>query len=307
MIALINEYLQKFGDGWVSLMGRYVWKRLAAFFLAGMLFYMAGCGGKDASDKEMVLGNWTQLRNRAYILLIINPKGIWQSSVRIADVTSKIVSSKGDAEGTWHLQDGQLIFTVMESTIENVWARNHTYVFDIVELTDQNMLLQEETGRVAKWKKTGARKPGEKPENTAVKIPMPPIVVNLNKISSGSPDRYLCLSMELVLKELMPGQNIPRFHPRAKEAAILFLSSLIHSDVEDFDKVKDQKTRLKQVLNPYMQDVIEDINIKRVIVSTSVEKVEEFMIAHTLGAEKNGGAASDEGEPEQQDTASDND
>ncbi len=307
MIALIDVYLQKSGNGQVSLMVRCVWKWLAVFFLAGMLVYMAGCGGKDASDKEMVLGNWTQFRNRAYILLIINPKGVWQSSVRIADVTSKIVSSKGDAEGTWHLQEGQLIFTVMESTIENVWARNNTYVFDIVELTDQRMLLQEENGPVAEWKKTGARKQGNKPENTAVTISMPPIAVNLNKISSGAPDRYLCLSMELVLKELMPGQQIPRFHPRAKEAAILFLSSLIHSDVEDFDKVKAQKTRLKQVLNPYMQGVIEDINIKRVIVSTSVEKVEEFMISHTMGAEKNGGAAPDEGEPEQQNTASDND
>jgi len=274
-------------------------KGLTALFMAGMIFFILGCGDKNRSDKEKVLGNWTQHRNRAYILLIINPKGIWQSSVRIADATSKIVASKGDADGTWHLQDSQLIFTVMDSTIDNVWGKNQTYVFDVVELDDHRMLLQGESGRKAEWKKTGARKPGGEDENTAVVIPMAPIAVNLNKISSGSPDRYLCISMELALKELMPGQKIPRVHPRAREAAIVFLSSLIHSDVEDFDKVRDQKSRLKEVLNPYMDGVIEDINVKRVIVSTAMEKVEEFMIEHTIGAEGSGSSGNDETETKQ--------
>ncbi len=277
-------------------MARFAWTIVVAALLVGMVSCIAGCADKNAADKEMVLGNWTHYRNRAYILLIINPKGIWKSSVRIADATSKIVANKGDAEGTWHLQDRRLIFTVMESSIENVWEKNNTYVFDVMELTDQRMLLQEESQRVAEWEKTRAKKPGEDPENTAVIIPMAPIAVNLNKISSGAPDRYLCLNMELALKELMPGQQVPRLHPRAKEAAILFLSSLVHSDVEDFDKVKAQKSRLVEVLNPYMDGVIKDINIKRVIVSTSMEKVEEFIIEHTFGAEKNIGPAADDTE-----------
>ncbi len=288
-------------------MTRIACKGLTAFFMTGMFFLMAGCGDTKTSDKEMVLGHWTQHRNRAYILLVINPKGTWESSVRIADATSKIVASKGEAEGTWHLQDGQLIFTVMESTIDDVWAKNNTYVFEVVELHDHRMLLQEENGRRAEWKKTGARKPGDKDENTAVTIPMAPIAVNLNKISAGSPDRFLCISMELVLRELMPGQKIPRVHPRAKEAAIVFLSSLIHGDVEDFDKVQDQKSRLKGVLNPYMDGVIEDINIKRVIVSTSMEKVEEFFIEHAIGAEKKGSPGHNEKETNQQDTVSEDD
>ncbi len=62
-----------------------------------------GCGEKEKSQDELVLGNWTQYRNRAYILLVMNPKGTWSSSVRIADVTSKIVRSKGNANGSWHM------------------------------------------------------------------------------------------------------------------------------------------------------------------------------------------------------------
>lgn len=280
-------------------MTRIAYRGFTSFFVAGMMFFMAGCGDKYGSDNELVLGNWTQYRKPAYILLIINPKGIWQSSVRIADATSKIVAIKGDANGTWHLQDNQLIFTVMESTIENVWAKKHTYVFEVLELHDHRMLLQGENGRKAEWKKTSARKPGEQDESTAVAIHMPPLAVNLNKVSSGSPDRYLCISMELALKELMPGQKIPRVHPRAREAAIVFLSSLIHSDVEDFDKVREQQSRLKEVLNPYMDGVIKEINIKRVIVSTSMDKVEEFLIEHTIGAEESNSSGNDETETKQ--------
>jgi len=63
------------------------------------LIFFAGCGKKEDSRNEFAVGNWTQYRNRAYILLITNPKGEWNSSVRIADATSKIVKSKGNAKG----------------------------------------------------------------------------------------------------------------------------------------------------------------------------------------------------------------
>lgn len=270
-------------------MVRFSIKRLCLLLALVTAVLAAGCGEREPSEDELVLGNWTQYRNRAYILLIINPKGIWNSSVRIADVTSKIVSKRGDANGTWHMEEGQLIFTVMESSIENVWIKNDTYFFEIVQLGDRQMLLKEESGRVAEWNKTGGQKAGETEADTAVVIPMDPVAVNLNKISSGSPDRYLCMSMKMVLKELMPGQEPPALHPKAKEAVVVFLSSLIYSDVEDFDKVKVQIAKLVNLLNPYMEGFIKDIEVERVIVSSTMEKVEEFIIEHTIGAEKEEG------------------
>lgn len=254
-----------------------------------LAFFLAGCGEKETSPEELVLGNWTLYRNRAYVLLIINPKGVWNSSVRIADVTSKIVSKKGDAHGTWHMEDGQLIFTVMESTIEKVWEKNSTNFFEIVELGDRLMLLKEENGRIAEWKNTSSQQSDDAEASASVIIPMAPIAVNLNKISSGAQDRFLCLSMKMVLKELMPGQEVPVFHPKAREAAIVFLSSLIYTDVQDFERVKEQKARLIDVLNPYMEGFIADIDIDRVIISTTIEKVEEFIIEHTIGAEEEAG------------------
>lgn len=242
-----------------------------------------GCGEKEKKAAELVLGNWTQYRNRAYILLIINPKGTWESSVRIADVTSKIVSSKGSAKGSWHMEEGQLIFTVVESDIEEIWEKNDTSFFEIVELGERMMLLKEESGRVGEWQKTGTGKKGEDGGPVAVTIPMAPYAVNLNKNSSNVPDRYLCLDMSLKLKELMPDQKIPKFHPRAREAAVIFLSALVYEDVENFDRMKEQQAKLVDVLNPYMEGFIKEVDINQVIVASSIGKVEEFIIEHTLG------------------------
>ena len=252
------------------------------FFVLFMTLFFTGCGDKEKGDEDLMVGNWTQYRNRAYILLITSPKGTWDSSVRIADATSKIVKSKGTAKGTWHMEEGQLIFTVMASDIQEIWEQNDTSFFEIVELGEQIMLLKEENGRVSEWKKSRAQKKGDVGEAVAVVISMKPLAVNLNKNRSNTQDRYLCLNMNLVLKELMPDQQIPILHPKAREAAVLFLSSLVYEDVKDFDQVKLQKSKLVDVLNPYMEGFIKDIEIEHVIISTTMEKVEEFIIEHTM-------------------------
>ncbi|MCP4719492.1 MAG: flagellar basal body-associated FliL family protein [Desulfobacteraceae bacterium] len=277
-------------------MTRFQYAISSVFLVLFMAFSLTGCGEKEKGDEDLVVGNWTQYRNRAYILLIISPKGNWHSSVRIADVTSKIVKSKGDAKGSWHLEEGQLIFTVIESNIEEIWEKNDTSFLEIVELGERIMLLKEESGRIAEWKKTSAQKSGDTESEKAVVIPMKPIAVNLNKNRSNTQDRYLCLNMNMVLKELMPDQKIPAMHPKAREAAIIFLSSLVYDDVKDFDQVKIQRSKLVDVLNPYMEGFIKDIEIEHVIISTTMEKVEEFLIEHTMGPKE--GAEEENGEKE---------
>ncbi len=266
-------------------------------FLIGVsvLFSAAGCGEEEKTQNEFVVGNWTQFKNRAYILLIANPKGGWNSSVRIADATSKIVKSKGNAKGTWHIEKGQMIFTVLESDIEEIWEKNATIFLDIVEITETTMQLREESGHVVVWKKTTGKKPAAAQEDIVPTISMGPVVVNLNKNRSNDKDRYLCLDLHLVLKELMPGQEVPPIHPRAREAAIIFLSSLVFNDVKDFDSIKAQNKKLVKIINPYMEGFIKDISIEHVIVATEIEKVEEFIIEHTL-TEDPGEGESEEGQ-----------
>lgn len=255
--------------------------------LAGLVIFalFTGCGDDEVTQNELVIGNWTQLRNRAYILLITNPKGEWNSSVRIADVTSKIVKSKGNAKGTWHIENNQMIFNVLESDIEKIWEQNATLFFDIASLTEAEMQLKDENGRVGVWKQTSVQKAAAADEELQVVLEMGPVVVNLNKNRSNDKDRYLCMNLNLILKELMPDQEPPPIHPRAHDAAILFLSSLVHDDVKDFDGVKEQNKKLVEVINPYMEGMVKEIEVEHVIVVDNIDRVEEFIIEHTMTEE----------------------
>jgi hypothetical protein len=246
------------------------------------LVSLTGCGERKKTQNELAVGNWTQLRNRAYILLITSPKGEWNSSVRISDVTSKIVKSKGNAKGTWHIEQDQMIFTVLESDIEEAWKKNITIFFDIVGLMENEMQLKDEFGRIFVWKKTNVHKAAIVENSLEIILPMGPVVVNLNKNRSNDKDRYLCLNLNIVFKDLMPDQEIPPIHPKAREAAIIFFSSLVFNDVKSFDRIKEKSRKLVDVLNPYMEGFIKEIVIEHVIVATEIDKVEEFIIEHTV-------------------------
>lgn len=272
------------------------------FFFFMVLAGIAGCGGeKEKKDTDLVLGNWVHYRNRTYILIAVDMKGTWRSSVRIADVTSKIVDSRGAASGTWHLDEGQLIFAVVVSDIDNVWKKNETYFYKVLELRDHLMVLESENGRKEEWKKTVRPQGKEAPGAVNSIVTMAPYAVNLNKHSSNAQDRYLCLSMHMDLMELMPEQPVPQFHPRARDAAIMYLSSLTYDDVSDFDRIKVQKEKVKDVLNPYMEGLIKDVIIDHVVIAVSAAKVEEFIIEHTVAPGKEEAA---EGEEEENPDAS---
>ncbi len=263
-------------------------KRLADFyflFLVGIFFlvFVTACKEKEISPSELAVGNWIQSKNRAHSLWVINPKGEWAFSVKIFDITGKIVKSIRSAKGIWKIEEDQMIVTVMESNVEEIWEKNATIFFDIIELTETVMQLKEESGPIAVWKKTNTKKTANA-ERLNYIIPMGPIAVNLDKHRSHDKDRYLCLNMNLVLHEMMPEQEIPRIHPKAREAAVIFFSSLVFDDVKDFTSIKKQNKKLVAVLNPYMEGSIKEIKIEHVIVTADVDQVEEFIIEHSIVA-----------------------
>lgn len=94
--------------------------------------------------------------------------------------------------------------------------------FDILELTDTEMHLTDEFGWVGIWKKTNVQKTAAISENIQTVLPMGAVVANMNKNRSNDKDRYICLNLNLKLKELMPDQAPPPIHPRARDAAIIF-------------------------------------------------------------------------------------
>lgn len=252
---------------------------------------IAGCGGGEKKevkkkDTDLIPGSWVYYRNRTYILIVIDIKGTWKSSVRIADVTSKIVDVRGTASGIWNLDAGQLILTISESDIDNVWKKDSTIFYKVLELNEHLMVLEGESGRKEEWKKTTPQPGKDATDPVNPIVAMAPYAVNLDKHSSNVEDRYLCLSMHLQLLELMPGQSVPLFHPRARDAAIMYLSSLTYDDVSDFDRIKVQNEKVKEVLNPYMEGLIKEVVIDHVVIALSAAKVEEFIIEHTAKSDK---------------------
>ena len=258
-------------------------KRMTGFLIVVcMALAVAGCSGENAALKEKITGNWSREFNRNFILLILKVDGKWESSIRVSDATLKIVSSKGKASGSWHIEGNNLIFSVTESDIEDVWGKESIAFHEILLLEEETLTLKSETGQVITYSRHRPKKKQPGLVDTDPIIPMKPIVVNLNKNRSHDKDRYFCLNMNLIIQELMPGADIPKIHPRAHDAAITFLSSLVFEDVRDFDRVKEQKKNLINVLNPYMNGIIKDIDIDHVLIASSIDRVETFIIEHTM-------------------------
>ncbi|MCF8045394.1 MAG: flagellar basal body-associated FliL family protein [Desulfarculaceae bacterium] len=246
------------------------------------LFLLQGCADQKKVDAKL-MGGWIQKRGNTYIRLSLKSQNRWSASVKIADVTTRIIEVKGKASGNWHLDDDSLVMTVVESNISDIFEKNKTSFYKIEELTDNTMKLKNSVGRVVTWRSASSDTQEGSAEGVAQEIEMEPIAVNLNKIRSHDKDRYLCLNLKIELKELLPGTVIPDIHPRAREAVILYLSSLVYNDVRNLDKVKNLQKRLKKILTPYLDGFVGKVKIDHVIISSTMDRVEEFIIEHTLG------------------------
>ncbi|MBI9091587.1 MAG: flagellar basal body-associated FliL family protein [Desulfobacterium sp.] len=246
------------------------------------LLMVEGCGkDKGPSVDELLLGSWNRQHKNAYTVLILKAQGGWSSDVRMEGAHTRIIERRGSASGTWQVEGQQLVMTVVESDMEDVWEKNKTLFCEIVEVNEDAMSLKYPDGNVLDWIRAQVKpKPGELPNFSRV-IKMVPLVVNLNKHRSHDKDRYLCLDLDVNLKKLKPGQAPPVLHPRARDAMNLFLSSLIYKDVKTLDAVKLVTKDLEVLLNPYLDNMLEEITVNHVVISSTMDKVEEFLIEHT--------------------------
>ncbi len=251
---------------------------IVTYLFCAML--LNGCGEKKNKQAELIIGSWEHLKDKTHILLIINPTGEWESVVRTPDAGLRIVKSKGSAKGTWHIEKGLMRLTVAESDVEEIWVKNGTVSYHISDPKENKIQFKDESGKVAVWAKTQMGQPGEPESNAAGNIPMAPVAVNINKNRSNEKDRYLCLKMKMILRELMPGQKAPPLHPKVNDAVITFFSSLFYDDVKDFTGIKVQNQKLLNILNPLMEGMIKEMTVEHVIVTAEIDKVEEFMITH---------------------------
>ncbi|SLM33069.1 conserved hypothetical protein [Desulfamplus magnetovallimortis] len=257
--------------------------------LAIILANIYGCGKKEEEPEaepespvhELLVGSWNRYSNRVYTLLILRNNGSWTSDLRIEGGNSKIVERKGNATGTWDVDGNTLTFTVVDSQIENIWGKGQTYILEIVEIDKLKVVLRYPNARLITWKRSRIEKNTQTEGILNPVLPMKPLVVNINKLSSHDKDRYLCLALDLHLDEIPADAPPIKLHPRAWDAAILYLSSLIYNDVKTFDEMKIVNEKLINLLNPYLEGKLFSIEVNHVMISSSMEKVEEFIIEHS--------------------------
>ena len=190
---------------------------LAAVILLSIMI-LGGCKDDDKEKdteqgtdpaKKQLIGSWNHYNNKIYTLLILRANGNWSSDLRIEGASSKIVERRGNAEGTWNLEEKNLILTVFTSKIEKVWESNTTYRLEIIKIDKRLMTLKYPNSRIITWKRSRTQKAASDPASLTPSFEMKPLVVNLNKHSSHDKDRYLCLALTLHIDNTDPGKNPP--------------------------------------------------------------------------------------------------
>ena len=250
--------------------------------LVSFVFLIFGCGEKEPSLEDLIIGSWSRYQSRTHVVFSVRANGSWASNVRIEGHSSQIIEKKGDASGTWLIEDKNLVITIAESDLEDIWEQYKTLFYEVFEIDSNHMVLMHPEGRKISWKRLKIKKKGPDVQLPPV-IHMEPIVVNLNKIRAHDKDRYFCLSLDLMLTESLTDieQPVPTLHPRARDSAIIYLSSLIYRDVKTFDKVKVIRKQLEAIMAPYLDGRLKEIKLKQVVISSSLDKVDEFLIEHT--------------------------
>ena len=259
-----------------------------------------GCGATEQLGDERFFGSWRFKQGRVHTIITFRATGTWASDVRISDRFEKIVDKRGKVQGKWVVEEGSLKI-IPESGFESDWKVGRIYDYEIVEINKDYLRLKDHLGRVKKWIRVRGQQQGQKGISVS-NVSLGPIVVNVKKSEKYIKERYLCIDLQLVISTEGEGQATPAVHPKVREAAILNLSSLTFDELNTNKKIGRLKTKIRSILNPYMQGKIDDVIVNEVIVTRKWDVVEEFLgisQAERPGDGEEQNETGDDGDPEE--------
>jgi flagellar basal body-associated protein FliL len=249
---------------------------LKIILLASLL---CACSNEPKID-EQLLGNWRTQQRHIHTILTFRANGSWQWEQKIEGQFSKIIEKKQEVEGEWAVSEGRLCMTPAESNPEAGWEKGKMVLFEIAEINQKSLKLITADGKTNLLQRVRSKKnqDDDMEEGTTI-LSLGPLIVNLSKEGSRSRDRFLCVDMELVLasSEFSSPEALRKVHPRIREVILFHLSSQHYRDVKTFDKLKVVKDELFEILTPYFKEELKELNINRVMITASKEKVEWFL------------------------------
>lgn len=255
------------------------------FFLSilsiALFCFLAGCSDTKKQIR-FATGNWVYSSDGIYIFLRIDDNGDWAAEISISDEQSTIVKAKKKANGIWNIENKKMVFVVLDSQAEEIWEKDKVVFYDILSLTSRRMKLLDEKENEFLWRASNNGIVKAIGSNAKPVLPMGIFVVNLNKHKSNMTSKYLCLHLDMNIKEIMPEKKVPLVHPKIHDAIISFYSSLTYNEVKDFDRIEKQNKRLVAILNPYIKNIIKGFVIKHAIITAHLEQVEQFIFENTI-------------------------
>lgn len=297
-------------------------------------FLIVSCSKKEPED--LIVGPWrmeggdtvyTFRQNQGWISL----KAKEETPVKGKEGESAETGKEGDApekgkegeaaetggeekvEGQWAFDrpEGEkkiyLSITPSETVDETPWRKGKPVRFELVEISLKELVLKRENGDLEKWLKLGKHTEGDAAVVPGVvTLPLAPLVVNLRRERENEALRYLCMKIDLVLKngegldyvrhvvEPESKKESYHIHPRINDVTLMYLSSLYYKDVKTLDRVKVVLTQYKKMLDPYFEGKLMYVNLTKVVVTPKSESAMEFK--KDLPAEETEGKSAAEGE-----------
>ncbi len=270
-------------------------------FLVIILFTFS-CNEKSPIEMK-ILGTWRIKRANVHSVFSFRANGSWTSSNRVEGRFSKIVENKGKLVGKWEVaasDEGAFSLIMTPVKVESVkeWEVGTAVQFEIVSVDTKEMKLIYPNGRKMKLIRVRGKKASAEEEDLGiVKMTTGPLIVNLKRDRAHSKFRYLCIDLELSVEDVETcdyikiekklktdktdkteeaEESIYHIHPKIREVAIMFFSSLTYKDTKTLNKVKGVVDNFKAILNPYLNGKLMGIDVVKVVVTTNRESVKEF-------------------------------
>jgi len=246
-------------------------------FVTVLLFLLglSACSGNEWADPT---ASWRfNGQEGRYTVLSIRNNGTFDIDIQTEGQLSKIVKKSGQATGTWEIDktDARLILDITSGADAIGWPEGPN-VFHIRQMDKKRMVLVSSSGLETQWEKSSHRAEADPATGEAgPSITLAPLVVSLmpGQTQTGRRYKWLCVAMEV---QLAPGSLEPEVRSQWQEKVILLLSSKTYEEVNTLDKLKRVGNELKTLLDPYMNDNIQEVRFTRTIVTGNQEAVDTF-------------------------------
>lgn len=243
--------------------------------------------------KQQVIGSWRIKRANIHTIYSFRANGSWAEQIRVEGRFSRIVETKKEIEGVWDVEvAGEEVYKLVmipNEDSEGKWVKEQPLSREIVSIDATTFSLKNEDGSMLNWARVRGTQIEDDTAGLGVTNVRPgPLVVNLKQDRSYGKFRFICIDLEFSVQDIETNDYVvvdqnpetgavtAHLHPKIREVAIYYFSSLTYKDIKSLNKVKTSVDKLTTILNPYFAGNLQKITVKKVVVTAKKQSVEEF-------------------------------